>query len=531
MPGFESLLPLPTDARTAPGEFLLGTETAVASDESSRRAADWWRRAVAAASGLPLPLTTSAGEGAVRFAVDPDTTSAAEGYRLDITDGGVLVRAHDPAGAFYAAQTLRQLLGPDAYRRAPAHERAWTLPCGTVADRPTYGWRGCMLDVARHFLPKHDILRFLDLLAAHKLNVLHLHLTDDQGWRVPVPRFPRLTEVGAWREESTVGHPDGGRTDGRPHGGYYTRDDLAEIVAYAEERAIRVVPEVDVPGHAQAAIAAYPELGNGTEILDVWTTWGVNENVLNVEEFTVDFYRAVFDELLDIFPSEVIGIGGDEVPTTQWQASDRATARARELGLDGADALHGWFIGRVAAHLAARGRTALGWDEIADAAELPSGAIVASWRGEDGGIAAARSGHDVVMCPERPLYLDHRQAADEDEPIPVGYLNTLADVYAYQPVPTPLEGATASRVLGAQAQVWTEHLDSARRVDYATFPRLCAFAEVLWGTAEGDVERFRKRLADHHLPRLDAFGVEYRPLAGPLPWQTRPGVAGRLREP
>jgi hexosaminidase len=525
--GFESCLPRPLTVEPASGSFTLDEHTTLSSDPAARGAAELWRSEVSPATGLPLPPSPHGGAGpAVRFTVDAESEQPAEGYRLRITPDGVVVTARDPAGACHAARTLRQLLGPDAYRRAPVRRADWRLPCGAVEDAPAFGWRGCMLDVARHFVPKADVLRFVDLLGAHKLNVLHLHLTDDQGWRFPVSRYPRLTEVGAWRAESTVGHPVGGRTDGTPHGGHYSRSDLAEIVAYAAARHIRVLPEIDVPGHAQAAIAAYPELGNYGAPLDVWTGWGITENILNAEESTVDFYRAVFDELLEVFPGEVVGIGGDEVPTTQWHAAPRAGERARELGLPGVDALHGWFLGRIAGHLAGHGRRALGWDEIVDAAELPPGAIVASWRGEQGGIAAAGAGHDVVMCPEHPLYFDHRQSGDEQEPVPVGYLNTLEDVYAYHPVPT---GTDPERVLGAQAQVWTEHLDSPRRIDYAAYPRLSAFAEVLWGTAGDDVASFRTRLAEHHLPRLDALGVEYRPLEGPHPWQTRPGVAGLKR--
>jgi hexosaminidase len=286
-----------------------------------------------------------------------------------------------------------------------------------------------------------------------------------------------------------------------------------------------VVPEIDIPGHSQSAIAAYPELGNLDYPLPVWPLWGVNENVLNTEGSTVDFYRHVFDELVDVFPSEVICVGGDEVPTVQWTQE-----QADQRGLKTVPELHGWFIRQIAEHLGTHGRRAMGWDEIAEVGPLPGGAVIASWRGERAGVDAARAGFDVVMCPEQKVYLDHRESDRRDEPIPVGMVHTVSDVYEYDPIPVDLTGDAVKRVLGAQANVWTEHLDSPRRVDYAAFPRLSAFAEVVW-TERGnrDLTDFTRRLTEDHLPRLDAIGVEYRPLDGPHPWQTRPGVPGRPR--
>jgi hexosaminidase len=414
-----------------------------------------------------------------------------EGYRLTITPDSVHVDAADDAGAFYASQTVRQLRGPDAFRSV--HSGLPVPPAGVVEDYPRFRWRGCLLDVARHFMPKASVLRFVDLLAAHKLNVLHLHLTDDQGWRLEVPEFPLLTEIGAWRAGSWTGRQPNGTSehDGRPHGGYYTTADLREIVAYAAARHVIVVPEVDIPGHSQAAIAAYPELGIGAT-LPVLTRWGISDAVLNGSEWTIDFYRRVFDHVADVFPSPVICVGGDEVPGPRPSALVRA----------------------IVSHLTGLGRRVLGWDEILDDG-VPDDVIIACWRG------MPAPGHDVVMCPEEWLYLDHRQSDHPDEPVPVGYVTTLADVYGYQP---------PAHALGVQAQVWTEQLDGPRRVDYAAFPRLAAFAEVAWSQPEGrDYAEFEARLSKHHLPRLDALGVEYRPLAGPRPWQTRPGVPGHPR--
>ncbi|WP_418153180.1 beta-N-acetylhexosaminidase [Actinoalloteichus caeruleus] len=525
---FDGLLPRPVSAVPTPGRFTLDTSTALVGDRATADTVRWLRRRLGAATGLPLNSTGNG--GSIRFTLDR-TVPGPAGYRIELTERLVTVAATDPAGAHHAAQTLRQLLGPAAFRAAPTGPRHWSLPCGRIVDRPRFGWRGCLLDVARHFLPTREVLRFVDLAAAHKLNVLHLHLTDDQGWRLEVPRYPRLTEVGGWRRRSMVGRGTPDAFDDRPHGGHYTTTDLREIVAYAAEQHVMVVPEVDVPGHSQAAIAAYPELGNEqSRLLDVWPSWGVNSNILNASDHTVAFFRDVFDHVMEVFPSPVVCLGGDEVPTEQWDYSPLARRRAAELGLARPADLHGWFVRRMVDHLHDRGRRALGWDEILDGPDLPAEAVIGCWRGVETGHRAAAAGHDVLLCPEQHVYLDHRQSDHPDEPVPVGFLRTLADVYRYEPVPPGTPDAVAARVLGAQAQLWSEHLDSPRRVDYAAFPRLAAFAEVVWSPREArEPDGFERRLAAHHLPRLDALGVEYRPLTGPRPWQTRPGVAGRPR--
>ncbi|GAB3475762.1 beta-N-acetylhexosaminidase [Nocardiopsis coralliicola] len=519
------LVPRPVHAATADGTGLaLDAATRIDADAAAAGTEAWLRAELGAATGFPFP--PGRGEDArIRLSVDPAAGLGGEGYRLIVDGEGAVVIGHDAAGVFYGAQTLRQLLPPGAYRRAPAGGTAeWTLPHADITDRPRFGWRGCHLDVARHFMPKQDVLRFIDLLALHKLNVLHFHLSDDQGWRVQIRRYPRLTEVASWRHGSQVGAGPDAADDGRPHGGFYTQDDIREIVAYAAARHITVVPEIDIPGHSQAAIAAYPELGEGDPV-EVGRTWGIIETVLNVSDTAVDFYKNVFDELIELFPSSYICVGGDECPKKQWQESPIAQARMDEQGLADADELQSWFIRQFDAHLAARGRRLLGWDEILQGGLAP-GATVLSWRGTEGGIEAARAGHDVVMCPTRTSYLDYRQSDSPDEPVPVGTVLTLEDVYQAEPVPPELADEGAEHVLGAQVNIWREHLDSTRTVDFAAFPRLSAFAEVAWSPAERDLSEFLPRLR-RHLERLDAIGVEYRPLDGPLPWQKRPGVPGR----
>ncbi|MEO3820864.1 beta-N-acetylhexosaminidase [Plantactinospora sp. B24E8] len=537
-----NLLPHPVDLRAGSGGCPLTPTTTLAADPACAGVARWLRETLSRSTGLPLPAV---GPGAdppavvppdgagpatgIRLSVDP--ALPAEGYRLRVRPDGVTVTGGTPAGVFYGAQTLLQLLPPTVYRRAPVSSGPWTVPVVEIDDRPRFGWRGFMLDVARHFMPVAGVLRIIDLLAAHKLNVLHLHLTDDQGWRVQIRRYPRLTEVGAGRAESMVGSRQHERFDGRPHGGYYTQDDLREIVAYAAQRFVTVVPEIDLPGHTQAAIAAYPELGNRPDQpVTVSTRWGVSSRVLNVSDETVAFFRNVLDEVMELFPSRHIGIGGDECRKDEWRTSLAAQRRIRELGLADEDALQAWFVRQFQEHLTAAGRVAYGWDEILEGGP-PPGATVAAWRGPALAVAAARAGHDVVACWDSAAYLDYRQSADPGEPIPVGTVLDVAAVRAFEPVPPELPADLRHRILGAQCNLWTEHADSPRAVDYLAFPRLSGFAEAVWSpSGAAPWQGFSRRLAGH-LDRLTAMGVEHRPPDGPLPWQRRPDARGWPREP
>ncbi|GAA2396387.1 beta-N-acetylhexosaminidase [Streptomyces glaucosporus] len=544
-----NLVPVPRSVAEGGPRFTPGASTVLDAGPGTEGTARWLRAALGAATGLPLPPPAAGRDGtdggALRLRVDERTAAGLgpEGYRLRVTANGVDLSGGSAAGVFWGAQTLRQLFGPDAHRRAPLPGRDRSLPHVEIEDAPRFPWRGFLLDVARHFAPKDDVLRWIDLLAAHKLNVLHLHLTDDQGWRLEVRRFPRLAEVASWRRRSRLGHRTSPLWDERPHGGFYTHDDIREIVAYAAERHISVVPEIDVPGHSRAAIAAYPELGNtdvvDTAALEVWTDWGISPDVLAPTETVLRFYEGVLEEVLELFPGEFVHIGGDECVKDQWRRSPAARVRIAELGLDGEDALQAWFVRHFDAWLAERGRRLVGWDEIlqggavgdgaAEGTRLGPGAVIASWRGWTGGIAAARAGHDVVMCPEEYVYLDYRQDAGEDEPVPIGDPRTLRDVHRFDPVPPELAGTAAEKhVLGAQANLWTEVVEDRQRADYQAFPRLAAFAEAVWSPREArDWEGFERRMAGAHYARLDALGVAYRPPSGPRPWQRRPGIPGR----
>ncbi|WP_022891324.1 beta-N-acetylhexosaminidase [Agromyces subbeticus] len=519
------LLPRARHRFTATGDsprhdYELTVSAGIAADAELIPVGELLQAALRPATGLALPVGPA---GDIRLAIDGSLS--AEAYRLRVTRDGVEIAGGSPAGVFYGCQSLVQLLPPEIHRRARVDGVRWTVPVAEVDDEPRFAWRGTMLDVVRHFMPKHDVMRFIDLMAMHKLNVLHFHLTDDQGWRVEIRKYPRLTEVGGWRHESAIGAEPDAPGDGRPHGGFYTQADLREIVDYAAARFVTVVPEIESPGHVQAALAAYPELGVVDGPFEVWPKWGINPNVLNAEESTVQFFLDVFDEVMDIFPSPFIGVGGDECPREQWAASPRVQQRIRELGLADDSSVQNWFIGRLGERLRERGRRIFAWDEVLEG-ELADDALVLSWRGMAGAAVAARRGYDVISCPDDVVYLDYRQSDGPDEPIPVSIPVTVRDAYRFNPVPVELDETEARHVLGGQANIWTEYMDSPRTVDFFAFPRLCAIAEVLWSGAGGDEHDFMMRL-DEHLRRLDAIGVEYRHDAGPRPWQRRPGIQGR----
>ncbi|HEY1698489.1 MAG TPA: beta-N-acetylhexosaminidase [Trebonia sp.] len=510
-------------------------------DDASRPAGRLLRAALEASTGWDIPLVSLAdGQLADGHRANSVTLIsgaaglAGEGYRLRIpADGAVIIEGGGPAGTFYGTQTLRLLLPPQTLREAPATpprpggaRAVLDVPVAEIEDAPRYSWRGVHLDVARHFLDKRWILRLIDLAALHKLNVLHLHLTDDQGWRLPVERYPLLTEIGAWRRESPLGHAREKRFDGIPHGGWYTKEDLAEIVAFAARRHVTVVPEIDMPGHMEAAIAAYPELGN-TDLAGpgvpakrgtprVRTRWGISRRVLNVEDATVEFCRNVVDEVMDLFPGDYVHLGGDECPAGEWHLSARARRRAEALGFRHEQQLQGWFMGQVADRLTERGRRMVGWDEVVDAGG-PANAVIMAWRGDGHmGRWAAELGHQVVMAPEYWTYLDWAQSRDESEPLAIRGATSVRDVYEFDPVPRGLSEHALGNIIGAQCQLWTEYVPDTRHAEYMYFPRLCALAEVVWSPPGGEYAEFERRLAVH-LPRLDARDVNYRPLAGPAP--------------
>jgi hexosaminidase len=386
----------------------------------------------------------------------------------------VEIRAFRAAGAFYGVQTLLQLLPPEVFRKAKVEGQAWQAPCVKIEDRPRFGWRGVLIDPARHFLPKEGILRFIDTAAQHKLNVLQLHLTDDTGWRIEIKKYPKLTQVGAYIPEYLADY-DPPKPKNGPRGGFYTQNDLREIAAY---------PEVGVPG----------------------------SNVINGEDSSIRFMQDVLDEVLAIFPSKFIHIGGDEVDKSFWQKNARVQELIQQRGLKNVDEYQSWIIKQMDTYLASKGRRLLGWDEILEGGLAP-GATVMSWRGIEGGIAAAKAGHDVVMSPTSNLYLDYYQAEPAQEPLAIGGYLPLEAVYRYEPVPSALNAKEAERVLGLQGNIWGEFTPNMKHIEYLAWPRLAAVSEIGWSSGAKDFVEFSSRLAAD-FARLDVMGVRYRPLQG-----------------
>ena len=529
-PSAIAVIPRPAVVTARTGHFVIGPRTVIWTDAGSAAVGRQLAQYLGPATGFALAVRTGGAPpgGAIVLRRDPTLRRlGAEGYTLEVRSNGVTVRAAEPAGLFYAVQTIRQLLPPQIFREAPVGAVEWRIPAVAIEDQPRFGWRGAHLDVGRHFMPKEFVKKYIDLLALHKLNTFHWHLTEDQGWRLEIRKYPRLTDVGAWRKESLIGRqqeqPDTTqwRFDGIPHGGFYTQEDAREIVAYAKARFITVVPEIEMPGHSLAAIAAYPELGVTGQPAEVGKRWGVYSDILNAEPSTIAFMQDVLTEVLEIFPSPYIHIGGDEADKAKWRTSPRIAARMRELGLADLDALQSWFIRQMDAFLTARGRRLVGWDEILEGG-LAENATVMSWRGTEGGIAAARAGHDVVMAPNSHTYLDYYQSRDiQAEPIAIGGFLPLERVYAFDPMPANLEPQFRQHILGGQAQVWTEYMKEPKKVEYMAFPRLTALAEAVWTpVGQKDYPDYRARL-DTHLLRLTALDVNFRK---PEPYASPPGL-------
>ncbi len=534
------LVPRPAQLEQREGDWVLTERTRVV---AGGLAGDEGRRLADALSGslgrAVLTVSGRAGKDDIALVLDPSRADLGEeGYELLVTPAGVRITARAGAGLFYAGQTLRQLLPPDAWRRAPAAKLPWTIPAVRIVDRPRFAWRGLLLDTARHFIAKAALFDMLDAMAMHKLNRLQLHLTDDQGWRIEIRSFPRLTARSSWRGGTLLGHLDQQprRFSNVPHGGFYSQNDLREIVAYAAARHIVVVPEIEMPGHARAWLSAYPEYAvfpDKAANMELWQQWGVSKDVLAPRPATMEACKRILDEVCEIFPSPWIHTGGDEAPRDQWNESAEIQDLIKSLGLKNADQLQAWFTAEMSRYLASKGRRLVGWDEILAGAELGAGdaktaldptAIVHSWRGIQGAVAAAKAGHDAIMSPFQWVYLDYYQGPRSEEPLAIGGSNSLARTYGFEPVPSSLPQAAAARILGGQTQVWSEYIPNSDAVAYMTFPRSCAMAEVFWSPQEGkDLSDFLIRMEQHE-KRLEAAGIEFRPLARKTSWPQPSGV-------
>jgi len=428
-----------------------------------------------------------------------------EEYRLSI-DEEVTIDASTAAGVAYALTVLRQL-GPNALWSSAATLDTLELPRLFIEDGPRFAWRGVHLDVARHFFDVETVCRLIDQIAAHRLNRLHLHLNDDQGWRVEVPQWPLLGSVASVRRSSPIGHEGDGLDDDVEHAGCYSAPDLEAIRQHALRRFVTIVPEIDLPGHAQAVIAAYPDLGNGDEPLEVWARWGISEHVLNVGERALTFAEDVVRYVASRFPGSPVHIGGDECPTTEWERSELAHAVMAELGFSDERQLQGLFTDRLTAALRRDGHEVLAWDEVMDA-DVDQDVVICAWRHSVRGRLAAESGHDVVMAPMQFLYFDWLSSDEVDEPValaPRPAVTTWEKVYRFSVIPPGLDEKYWHHVRGAQVQLWSEYIATREHLDY-----MAAFAEVVWGNPES-LDSFRPRLA-RHAQRLAAMGVHFRPL-------------------
>jgi hexosaminidase len=438
--------------------------------------------------------------GNMSLALNPSISLPDEGYVLRVNQKGIVIEARTGAGLFYGVQTLLQLL--------VVHGR--TLPLVEITDYPQFPYRGLHLDVGRHLFPPEFIKRYIDLMARFKFNQFHWHLTEDQGWRIEIKKYPRLQEVAAWRKETIVGHAGKStQYDGQPYGGYYTQDEIRDIVQYAAERHVNIIPEIEMPGHSRAALAAYPNLGCTGGPYTVATTWGVFDDVYCAgREETFIFLQDVLNEVMALFPGQYIHIGGDECPKTRWKQCRLCQARIKKEQLKDEHELQSYFISRIEKYVNSNGRQIIGWDEILEGGIAPN-AIVMSWRGEEGGILAARQKHAVIMTPGNWCYFDHYQAPPEKEPLAIGGLTTVEEVYAYNPRPDVLSPMEQKFILGAQGNVWTEYMKTPHHVEYMVYPRAIALAEVVWSPHEKkNYAHFIARLKKLQ-PLLDSLQLNY----------------------
>jgi hexosaminidase len=426
-------------------------------------------------------------------------------YNMTVDAKGIYIAGDNEQGVFYGIQTLIQLL-PIQNQKTKIQ-----IPFISITDYPRFAWRGLHLDVSRHFFPVEYIKKYIDYIALHKMNYFHWHLTDDQGWRIEIKKYPKLTSFGGWRDGTIIGRYPGTGNDNIRYGGFYTQENIREVVDYAAKRYITVIPEIEMPGHSMAALAAYPQLSTEPDsVYKVSQTWGINgkyNNVLNPSEYTFNFLQDVLDEVMNLFPSPYIHIGGDECDKQWWHKSPFCQQLMKEKYIKNEEGLQSFFIQRMENYINSKGKKIIGWDEILEGGLAPN-ATVMSWRGEEGGIDAAKQNHDVIMTPGNPVYFDHTQSQNEDS-VTIGGYNPIEKVYAYEPIPKELNAEQAKHVLGAQANMWTEYMGNTRKVEYMLFPRLSALSEVLWSKKENrDWKDFEKRLIEQ-FKRYDLWEVNY----------------------
>jgi hexosaminidase len=503
-----SIIPKPASIKLGEGSYVVTDSTKIVIANNPRllkQIAKYLADRFQTVTGFPFEIVTTSkrkSNSIILMLDDKLSRLGKEGYQLLVSEKMITIKAASAKGIFYGVQSLYQLFPPEVYDNKPVAGIDWSVPCVTIEDKPRFLWRGMHLDVCRHFFPVDFIKKYIDLLASYKINTFHWHLTEDQGWRIEIKKYPRLTEIGSMRKETTG--------DSTPHGGFYTQEQIREVVKYAKEKFVTIVPEIEMPGHSLAALAAYPELSCTGGPFEVGTKWGVFDDVYCAgNEKTFTFLKDVLSEILELFPGKYIHIGGDECPKTRWKNCPKCQWRMKVNHLKNEHELQSYFVWKIEKFLRSKRRRLVGWDEILEGG-LTRGATVMSWRGTEGGIAAAKAGHDVIMTPNSHCYFDYYQGSEDKEPKAIGGFLPLDTVYAYEPVPPKLSAKRSKYILGAQGNVWTEYMPNEKHVEYMVLPRLLAMSEVVWSDKRSrNFDDFNTRLETHY-SRLALRGYNYR---------------------
>ncbi len=501
-----NIVPVPMKQKMKEGQFSMSSKTRLNYNEDFKISARFLESYLT--NGNQMKLNEGEGGNVISFEKDEQMENA-EGYKLVVSSEEIKIIAPTDQGAFYAVQSLRQLL-PVSFETGSYKGSEVGIKCMEIEDEPQFSYRGMHLDVGRHFFSTTFIKQYIDALAMLKMNTFHWHLTEDQGWRIEIKKYPRLNEIAAYRKETLVGHYNDQphQFDGKRYGGFYTQEEIKDIVEYAYNRNVTIIPEIEMPGHSQAAIAAYPELGCTDEPIEVATKWGVFEEIYCTKEETFAFVEDVLDEVLTLFPSKYIHIGGDEAPKTRWKNCSDCQRRIKEEGLKDEHELQSYFISRVEKYLNGKGRQIIGWDEILEGGLAPN-ATVMSWRGTKGAVAAAKERHNVINTTTSHCYFDYYQSTNEGEPIAIGGFLPLEKVYGFNPIPEELNEDEQKYVLGAQGNVWTEYMSTEDNVEYMVYPRIMAMSEVVWSKDENkDYDDFVSRVEKFN-ERLDVLDVNY----------------------
>ncbi|HIG89980.1 MAG TPA: beta-N-acetylglucosaminidase [Flavobacteriaceae bacterium] len=502
------IIPVPDKQIFLDGFFIINSNTSINYPDQFKNSINFFRTFLNQGKNKFLFLKDSnTTNNFVQFLLD-EKLSNDEGYKIEIRQNGITITSKDNKGAFYAIQTLRQLI-PASFEDKTYPNKEIRIKCQIIEDSPRFKYRGMHLDVGRHLFSVEFIKKYIDALAMLKFNTFHWHLTEDQGWRIEIKKYPKLNTIAAYRDSTLAGHyTDRPRKyDKTKYGGYYTQKQVKDIVNYALEREITIIPEIEMPGHSKAAIAAYPNLSCEEKSVNVATLWGVFEDIYCSKEETFKFLEDVIDEVVDLFPGKYIHIGGDEAPKTRWRKCNNCQSVIKREGLKDEHELQNYFISRMEKYINSKGKKIIGWDEILEGGLAPN-ATVMSWRGVSGGIKAANMKHDVIMTPNATCYLDHYQSKDKNEPLAIGGYTPLEEIYNYEPIPEELDGESSKYIIGAQGNVWTEYMSTSEYVEYMVFPRIFALSEVVWSKNKLNFEEFSNRVISF-FDRLDKLDINY----------------------